>query len=69
MADLEISSIKDWHSHVYFDAESRNLACQFRERVAKQFGDRVQIGRFHEKPVGPRPQWSFQIAFAPRAVL
>ena len=24
---------------------------------------RVQIGRFHEKPVGPHPAWTYQLAF------
>ena len=65
MAHLDVSSIKNWHSHVYFDAESRDLAWQFREVGSKQFADKVQIGRFHEKPVGPHPRWSFQIAFSP----
>lgn len=23
------------------------------------------MGRFHERPVGPHPQWSYQVAFAP----
>ena len=34
-----------------------------RETVHGAFAGRVQIGRFHEKPVGPHPMWSFQIAF------
>ena len=66
MTRLDVSSINSWHSHVYFDAESRDLAWQFRQVVSKQFGEKVQIGRFHEKPVGPHPRWSFQIAFSPQ---
>src|SRR6202521_3042528 len=38
---------------------------EFREVVTAQFGDRVEMGRFHEREVGPHPRWSYQIAFAP----
>lgn len=65
MTDRDTSLISSWHAHVYFDAESRDAAKAFRETVAAHFGDRVSLGRFHERPVGPHPQWSFQIAFAP----
>jgi aromatic ring-cleaving dioxygenase len=65
MAYIDVSRIKDWHSHVYFDAASSDAARQFRDVVAAQFGSRVQVGRFHEREVGPHPRWSFQIAFAP----
>src|SRR5262245_435368 len=64
MAYLNVSVIESWHAHVYFDANNRTAAKEFREVVGAQFGDRVQLGRFHERPVGPHPQWSFQVAFA-----
>ena len=57
--------ITSWHAHVYFDAETRDAAREFREAVAARFGDRVALGRFHERPVGPHPCWSYQIAFPP----
>jgi len=65
MTDRDTSQISSWHAHVYFAAESRDAAKAFRETVATHFGERVSLGRFHERPVGPHPQWSFQIAFAP----
>jgi DOPA 4,5-dioxygenase len=65
MAFIEVSRIESWHAHIYFDAASRDAAAQFREVVAATFGERVQLGRFHERAVGPHPQWSFQLAFAP----
>ena len=65
MAHLDVRCITSWHAHVYFDVGSRDAAKAFREAVATQFGARVQIGRFHERPVGPHPRWSYQIAFAP----
>ena len=65
MAYLDVSRITSWHAHVYFDAASRDAAREFREVVTAQFGNRVEMGRFHERPVGPHPQWSYQISFAP----
>jgi DOPA 4,5-dioxygenase len=64
-APLDVRAISDWHAHVYFDAHSRDAALAFRDRVAARFANRVALGRFHERPVGPHPQWSYQIAFAP----
>ena len=65
MAYLDISRITSWHAHVYFDAASRDAALAFRDVVTAQFGSSVEMGRFHERPVGPHPRWSYQIAFAP----
>jgi aromatic ring-cleaving dioxygenase len=65
MAFIDVSNIQGWHAHVYFDAASRDAAQAFREEVTAQFGDRVEMGRFHEREVGPHPRWSYQIAFAP----
>jgi DOPA 4,5-dioxygenase len=61
----DVSLIRSWHAHVYFNAVTRDAAREFREAVREQFGAAVEIGRFHERPVGPHPQWSYQIAFAP----
>ena len=57
------SSIADWHAHVYFDAATRDAAWALRELIGVELAGRVQIGRFHEKPVGPHPMWSYQLAF------
>lgn len=57
------SPIQTWHAHVYFDVATRDAAWQFREEIATHFGDALQLGRFHEKPVGPHPKWSYQLAF------
>ena len=65
MASLDPSLISSWHAHIYFDAASRDAAWRFREVIASEFGDRIRIGRFHERPVGPHPQWSYQLEFAP----
>jgi DOPA 4,5-dioxygenase len=58
---METSEIKDWHAHIYFDQASRDAAWALRERIEKAFA--IQMGRFHEKPVGPHPRFSYQVAF------
>jgi aromatic ring-cleaving dioxygenase len=63
MTLLTPSQIQTWHAHIYFDATTRDAAWQFREEIATHFGDALQLGRFHEKPVGPHPKWSYQLAF------
>ncbi len=60
---LEIETIEDYHAHVYFDAETREPAQRLREAVEARFA--IEMGRWHEKPVGPHPCWSYQIAFKP----
>ena len=58
---MNTPEIIDWHSHVYFDAASRDAAWALRETIEKSF--EIEMGRFHEKPVGPHPQFSFQVHF------
>ena len=65
MASLDVSRIASWHAHVYFDSATRDAAMKLREAVVAQFNDRIEMGRFHEREVGPHPRWSYQIAFAP----
>ena len=65
MTNRDSACITSWHAHVYFDIASRDAAKALRDVIAVQFGDRVAIGRFHERPVGPHPRWSYQIGFAP----
>ena len=60
---LPVSLITSWHAHVYFDASSRDAAWALRQTIATELADRIEIGRFHEKPVGPHPMWSYQLAF------
>ena len=65
MTDADISTIKGYHAHVYFDPETKDEAWALREKVEPLFA-KAAIGRFHEKPIGPHPQNSFQIAFGPQ---
>jgi DOPA 4,5-dioxygenase len=63
---LATHTIESWHAHVYFDQASRDTAWQLRETIVAHLGDRLEMGRFHERPVGPHPMWSYQLAFAPK---
>ncbi|SAK46361.1 aromatic ring-cleaving dioxygenase-like protein [Caballeronia glebae] len=68
MNATDTRTIADWHAHVYFDAASRDAAWQLRLVIEQRFADELQggtlrLGRFHERPVGPHPMWSFQLGF------
>ena len=64
--EIPVTDVASWHAHVYFDAASRDAACALRERIVATFDGKMEMGRFHERPVGPHPQWSYQIAFGPQ---
>jgi aromatic ring-cleaving dioxygenase len=54
--------ITSYHAHVYYDAASKPAAGVLRDALEK-FD--VQLGRWHDAPIGPHPCGSYQIAFAP----
>jgi aromatic ring-cleaving dioxygenase len=67
MTSLDPAEIESWHAHVYFDAATRDAAWALRSAIESHFaylGSTLQMGRFHERPVGPHPKWSYQLAFA-----
>lgn len=53
--------IHGYHAHVYFDASTLAQARALCEAAAARFP--LKMGRVHEKPVGPHPDWSCQLAF------
>ena len=63
MQALDPSIIDSWHAHVYFEASSREAAWALRQTIETEMAGRMEMGRFHEKPVGPHPMWSYQLAF------
>lgn len=68
MHAIDTSAIKGWHAHIYFDAASRDAAWAIREVISTHFAaeletGKLMLGRFHERPVGPHPMWSFQLGF------
>ena len=59
----ETDGITGYHAHVYYDADSKPQAAALREAIEARFD--VVMGRWHDRPVGPHPYGSYQIAFAP----
>src|SRR5690606_38160406 len=53
--------VTGYHSHVYFDAATVEQARQLCREAASRFGARM--GRVHERPVGPHPDWSCQLSY------
>ncbi|WP_397475345.1 DOPA 4,5-dioxygenase family protein [Pusillimonas sp.] len=58
--------VAGYHSHVYFDASGVEQARQLCLEAANRF--EVKMGRVHEKPVGPHPDWSCQLAYRPHVL-
>lgn len=57
-----VSQIQDYHIHVYYNEASKPKAAALREKLEAAFPDAV-YGRWHDKPVGPHPEWSYQVHF------
>lgn len=58
-----MTDIRGYHAHVYFDESTVENARALCEHAANEFG--AEMGRVHERPVGPHPMWSCQLAFRP----
>jgi aromatic ring-cleaving dioxygenase len=54
--------IEDYHAHIYYDPDTREVAAQLREAIESSFT--VEMGRWHDEPVGPHPQSMYQVKFA-----
>lgn len=59
----QTATIQGYHAHVYFDTASIDQARTLCETAAATFD--VQMGRIHEKNVGPHPMWSCQLGATP----
>ena len=58
-----MTEIISYHAHVYFDAQTVEQARSLCTQAAEKFD--VIMGRVHERPVGPHPMWSCQLAATP----
>lgn len=58
-----MTRISEFHAHVYFDVETAAQGRALCEAARDRFG--VAMGRMHERPIGPHPMGSCQLAFPP----
>lgn len=58
-----MAEIAVYHAHVYYDQDTIAQARALCEAARDRFG--LEMGRMHERPVGPHPMWSCQLAFPP----
>jgi DOPA 4,5-dioxygenase len=59
----DTAEITGFHAHIYFNTTSREAAARVREGLGASF--EVQLGRWHDKPIGPHPKAMYQVAFLP----
>ena len=52
-------SIRDFHAHIYFNADELGRAQALASAAQAKFG--VAVGHFHTRPVGPHPRGSVQL--------
>ena len=53
---------KGYHAHVYFDRDTLDFASELCKEAGEKFT--VEVGRVHQKLVGPHTEWSCQITFS-----
>ena len=53
--------ISGYHAHVYFDAATKERALALRDAIAERFA--IEMGRVHDRAVGPHPLPMYQVAF------
>ena len=61
MAPQQLATIASYHAHIYFDTNTRADALKIRDWIAARF--RVQLGRVHDRPIGPHTSSMYQVAF------
>ena len=60
---MDERNIRDYHAHIYYDPDTREAAKRVRAGLAANF--KVQLGSWHDEPVGPHPKAMYQAIFAP----
>ena len=66
MQPVDPAGIEGFHAHIYYNPETRPAAERLREAIGAGFA--VQLGRWHDQPVGPHPVSMYQVAFRRRGV-
>lgn len=65
MTELDPATVRAYHAHVYYLPESRGEAALVRDGLAA-LGE-VQLGRWHDAPIGPHSRGMYQARFAAAA--
>jgi DOPA 4,5-dioxygenase len=60
MERIEMNKLNPFHAHVYFDQNSKQTAIDVVSELAQNYA--VDVGHFHDKPVGPHPVGSVQVS-------
>ena len=63
MKNSTSQTISGFHAHVYFDPPTRAAALVVRDGLAERFD--VELGRIHDRPLGPHPKSMYQVKFSP----
>jgi aromatic ring-cleaving dioxygenase len=58
-----VTDIRNFHAHVYFDADTSGTAERVHDALARRFG--VTLGALVGRPVGPHTKGMFQVTIAP----
>jgi aromatic ring-cleaving dioxygenase len=53
--------IRGYHAHIYYAPATRPAAERLRQAIGGAFA--VELGRWHDAPVGPHPTSMYQVAF------
>lgn len=61
MKDFNLPEVTGYHSHVYYDAHTLQQAQALCEAAVRKLG--LAMGRMHQRPVGPHPDWSCQLSY------
>ena len=56
-----LADIQGYHAHVYYEPATRDAAARLRAWLEQRF--EVQLGRWHDAPVGPHTGAMYQVAF------
>ncbi len=62
--NVDPADVQAYHAHVYFRPETRAEAQALREALAAGF--RVQLGSWHDRPVGPHTEAMYLVGFPAR---
>ena len=62
MSNNAKQAIRGYHAHVYYRPENKDDAALVRDQLDELFD--VNLGRWHDKPVGPHPISMYQVVFS-----